>query len=458
MNNATSSKVLLVIGDDKGIPNSIPEINSKFDFRINQMETVLAKDRSAILSAARKHQPAVALHNLSFEENAEGVVESFQCIEDIISACPSCKIIVMVEEADYANAMKAINMGAYDYCPKQMSSNLFNTFADNATLTSDTVRQSYKKEKNHFTLAGVIAGDPRMMAICDTVKKVAPANLTCMLLGESGTGKEVLARAIHRLSPRASNRFLAINCASVPENLIESELFGYEKGAFSGAANTTKGRIETAEGGTLFLDEIGDMPLSLQAKLLRFLQERVVERVGGRREIPVDVRVICATNRNLEKMVEDGLFREDLYYRVSEIIIDIPPLRDRQGDKILLAKYFVESFAREQNKNIIGFTRDALSAIENYSWPGNVREMENRLKRAIVLAENKFISSADLDLTQEEELQLNLRKVRQRAEQIAITRALAITQSNISAAAKLLGVSRPTLYDLLKKLDLKVYH
>jgi len=323
---------------------------------------------------------------------------------------------------------------------------------------NQTPQRNRIKEHYQSPIDGVIAYDSEMLRICDTIKKIAPADLTCMILGESGTGKEVIARAIHKLSSRASNRFLAINCASVPENLIESELFGYEKGAFSGAANRTKGRVEVAEGGTLFLDEIGDMPLSLQAKMLRFLQERVIERVGGRTEIPVNVRVLCATNKNLESMVEEGTFRRDLFYRITEIVIDIPPLRARQGDKVLLAQHFVDRYRREHQNARVGFTKEAICAIENYNWPGNVREMENRLKRAIVMAENSMITPKDLDLPSGRDRILTLREVRKHAEKGAIAKALSISQGNISAAAKLLGITRPTLYDLIKKYEMKIFH
>ena len=295
-----------------------------------------------------------------------------------------------------------------------------------------------------------------MLKICRTIEKLAPSNVTCTLTGESGTGKEVLAKALHRLSPRANNRMVAINCAAVPENLMESELFGYEKGAFTGANKRTLGKVETAHEGTLFLDEIGDMPLALQAKLLRFLQERKIERVGGREEIPVDVRVVCATNKNLQEMVKEGTFREDLYYRICEMEIHIPPLRERYGDKLLLARHFLRMYIEQNNASVTGFSPEAVEAIETYDWPGNIREMENRVKRAVVMADDKMISSEDLGIAPTgESLNINLRHVRQNAERAAILRALTMTENNISATAKLLGVTRPTLYDLLKKYNVQ---
>ncbi|MFZ5601195.1 MAG: sigma 54-interacting transcriptional regulator, partial [Pseudomonadota bacterium] len=285
---------------------------------------------------------------------------------------------------------------------------------------------------------------------------LAPTDVTCLILGESGTGKEVIARGIHNLSKRRDRRFVAINCAAVPENLMESELFGYEKGAFTGAAKRTLGKVEVAHEGTLFLDEIGDMPLPLQAKLLRFLQERVIERLGGREEIRVDVRVVCATNKNLSEMVAEGTFREDLYYRISEIVVELPPLRERGGDKILIARHLLTKYVDQLSKGIRGFTPEAAAAIESYEWPGNIREMENKIKRAVIMCDQRNVGIADLGLPQPDDISLNLRTVRQDAERAAIIRAISMSDSNISAAAKLLGITRPTLYDLIKKYNIHV--
>jgi two-component system NtrC family response regulator len=282
---------------------------------------------------------------------------------------------------------------------------------------------------------------------------VAGTDVSVMLLGASGTGKEVLARGLHAASRRANGNFVAINCAAIPENLLESELFGYERGAFTGAIKTTEGKIELAEGGTLFLDEVGDIPLSLQVKLLRFLQERTIERIGGRKPIAVDTRIVCATHQDIDAMVADGRFREDLYYRLAELVVRIPPLALRPGDAILLARQLLKRYAREMNSRVKGFSPDALAAIDGWSWPGNVRELENRLKRSVVMADGKLVTAEDLDLLQDQEDSgfLNLKAARERADRIAITRAIARADGNISTAAKLLGVSRPTLYDLLKQ-------
>jgi two-component system NtrC family response regulator len=304
----------------------------------------------------------------------------------------------------------------------------------------------------------VITGSREMLKVCRTVEKVAPSDATVLVLGESGTGKELIARSVHSLGGRSDGRFVAINCAAIPENLLESELFGYEKGAFTGAAKQTPGKIEMAHGGTLFLDEVGDMPMALQAKLLRFLQERVIERVGGRQEIPVDVRVICATHKDLPQLAREGEFREDLYYRISEIAIRIPALREREGDALLLARVFLEKYSQQMGKQQHRFSKDALAAIEAYPWPGNVRELENRVKRSVIMAEHKQISASDLELGgagTDDTRTFNLREIREQAERQAIVRAMSHVGGKISQASELLGVSRPTMYDLIKKYNLK---
>jgi two-component system NtrC family response regulator len=294
-----------------------------------------------------------------------------------------------------------------------------------------------------------------MLKVCRTIEKLAPTDVSTLILGESGTGKEVLVKALHKLSERRDRRLVAINCAAIPEALLESELFGYEKGAFTGAAKTTQGKIEVASGGILFLDEVGDLPQPLQAKLLRFLQERVIERIGGRSEIPVDVRVICATHRDLPEQIQAGEFREDLYYRINEATIRVPPLRERQGDSLLLARAFLEKYAAELKRPIKGLTPQAVEAIEAHDWPGNVRELENRIKRAVIMADGTQISLEDLELPgpngQRDLDPFNLREVRENAESQAILRALARGDGNVSKTADLLGITRPTLYNLMKK-------
>lgn len=307
-------------------------------------------------------------------------------------------------------------------------------------------------------LGTIRTASPEMVKVARTIERIAPADISVLLLGASGTGKELLARGLHNASGRRDQPFVAINCGAIPENLLESELFGHEKGAFTGAVKTTEGKIELAHGGTLFLDEVGDIPLALQVKLLRFLQERNIERIGGRKAIPVDVRVVCATHRNLSKMISEQTFRDDLYYRLAEVTVNIPPLAARTGDAILLAKHFVSKFAREMYPAIKGISTGALAAIDAWNWPGNVRELENRIKRAVIMAEGAFVTADDLDLCDRnaDDMQLNLKAAREAADRKAIKRAIARTEGNISSAAKLLGISRPTLYDLMKQYGLQL--
>lgn len=451
MNKPLNQKpILLIVEDDQGL-------QSQLRWHFDQYETIFAENRADAVAALRLHEASVIIQDLGLPPDEDGVDEGFKCIQDILRIAPSSKIIVMTGKTDHENAIRAVGMGAYDFYHKPVDPNTLDLIVQRAfhifDLEADNRRLTIT---NQAPLEGLISNDPQMLKICRQLEKISPTTVTCTLLGESGTGKEVMARAIHQLSPRKNKRFVAINCAAVPENLIESELFGYEKGAFTGANKLTLGKVETANEGTLFLDEIGDMPLNLQAKLLRFLQERVIERVGGRTEIPVDVRVICATNKDLEKMSREGTFREDLFYRICEMTVNIPPLRDRQGDKALLARHFQLKFAKEHSQSVMGFTPDAIESIECHDWPGNIREMENKIKRAVIMAEGKYITREDLGLAAAGELSLNLRHVRQEAEKSAILRALSMTDHNVSAAAKLLGITRPTFYDLAKKYNMQI--
>ncbi|MGK0442062.1 MAG: two-component system NtrC family response regulator [Pseudohongiellaceae bacterium] len=441
-------KTLLIVEDDTGI-------QSQLRWHFDQFHVVIAGNREEAINAVRQYEPAVVLQDLGLPPDDEGVEEGFKSVQEIIKLAPQTKIIVVTGNHDYENAVRAVGLGAYDFYQKPIDTKTLDLIVRRAYKIYDLENDNQRlQEQRCSPLAGIITSDSQMLKLCKIIEKVAPTNVTCTILGESGTGKEVFSRAIHRASPRKEARFVAINCAAVPENLMESELFGYEKGAFTGAAKKTLGKVETASGGTLFLDEIGDMPLALQAKLLRFLQERVIERVGGREEIPVDVRVICATNKNLETMVAEGTFREDLFYRICEMVIDIPPLRDRSGDKILLARHILSKVAQEHQKNLSGFTADASQTIEAYHWPGNIRELENKIKRAVIMCETKHISAEDLGITTQAEFSINLRQVRHDAEKNAIKLAISMSDGNYSAAAKLLGVTRPTLYDLVKKYDL----
>ncbi|WP_290703262.1 PEP-CTERM-box response regulator transcription factor [Amphritea sp.] len=450
MEDNLDTPVILIVEDDQGL-------QSQLCWHFDQYEIIAVDNRSAAVAAIKQYKPSIVLQDLGLPPEPDGVTEGMLCIEEILNIDPNCKILVMTGRSEQENALKAISLGAHDFFHKPVNTDTLDLIIER-TLRVHQLEEHNRKVESQYSdcLLGVITTDPKMLEICGLIEKLAPTEITCTLLGESGVGKEVLAKALHNHSQRKNDRFMAINCASIPENLIESELFGYEKGAFSGAAKRTAGKIETANKGTLFLDEIGDMPLNLQAKLLRFLQERVIERVGGTTEIEIDTRVICATNKDLKAMSAEGLFREDLYYRICEMEINIPPLRERIGDKALLAKFFLKKYCEANNLQIKGFTSDALLAIEQYEWPGNVREMENRLKTASIMCNNKYLGADELNLQTpdgESELAISLKDTRKQAESSAITRALSMTE-NISAAAKLLGVSRPTLYDLMKKYEI----
>lgn len=444
---------LLVVEDDPGL-------QSQLKWCFADYEVLVAEDRASALAQVRRHEPPVVLQDLGLPPDAEGVTEGFLALEETLALLPSTKVIVVTGHGDQENAVRAVGLGAYDFYQKPVDTDTLQLLVGRAYHIHELERQNQRllQERGASPLDGVVAASERMLQVCRMIEKVAPTDATTLLLGESGTGKEVLARALHSLSSRISKGFVAINCAAIPENLLESELFGYERGAFTGAVKQTPGKIEHADGGTLFLDEIGDMPLSLQAKLLRFLQERVVERVGGREEIPVDVRVVCATNQNLDVAIREGRFREDLYYRISEITIRIPPLRERDGGcRILLARTLLDRFAAQFRRQFRGFSPDAQNAIENYAWPGNVRELENKLKGAVIMAEGRYVTAADMGLATDGEQRpnVNLREIRKDAETLAIRNALAYADGNISKTAQLLGVTRPTLYDLLEKYDIQ---
>ena len=442
---------LLIVEDDPGL-------QSQLKWSFDGYEAVVADDRETALAQLRRHEPCVVTLDLGLPPDPGGVSEGFVTLEEILKLAPDTKVIVVTGHNDKNNALRAIGLGAYDFFEKPVDPDLLNLMAQRAGRLYRLERENRKLNelRSESPLDGLIAASPQMRRVVQSIEKLAPIDVATLILGESGTGKEVLVKALFKLSSRADRRLVAINCAAIPENLLESELFGFEKGAFTGAVKTTLGKIEVADGGMLFLDEIGDLPLPLQAKLLRFLQERVIERVGGRVEIPVDVRVVCATHRNLSEYVADGRFREDLYYRINEATIQIPPLREREGDAVLLAKAFLSRFAEQFGKPVKGYTPAALMAIESYAWPGNVRELENRVKRAIVMADGAQIDVEDLELEShaKENLPLNLREVRESAERSAIARALSLTDGNISKAAEQLGVTRPTLYNLLKKYGL----
>lgn len=452
--SSEKSRPLLIVEDDLSLQKQIK-------WSLDKFESVVAADREGALSQLRKCLPAVVTMDLGLPPDADGVTEGFKLLEQIMAFDPDIKVIVLTGQNDQNNALRAVAMGAYDFFAKPFEPELLNLTLERAfrlfELQAENKRLRAMAQPD--ALAGLTTRDPAMLRICRTIEKVASSNATVMLLGESGTGKEVLARGLHQASPRRNEKFVAINCAAIPENLLESELFGYEKGSFTGAAKTTLGKIESANGGTLMLDEIGDLPFQLQAKLLRFLQERVVERIGGRQEIPVDVRIICATHQDLQEQIAENRFREDLYYRLAEIVVNIPPLRERIGDPALLAHAFVRRFAQEQNRGSLSLSEDAVRAIELHPWPGNIRELENCIKRATIMADGNQITADDVGLRSvdpaADTASLDLRVVRENAEKAAIVAAMGRVNGNVMKAADLLGVSRPTLYDLMHRLGLK---
>ena len=446
---------LLIVEDDEGLQAQLKWAYEDFD-------VVLAGDRSSAIAALRAEEPPVVTLDLGLPPDPDGTSEGFAVLEEIMTLRPETKVIVASGHGARESALQAIERGAYDFYQKPVdieqlglivrrALNLFRIEEENRKLQG-------RSGDGNTVLGGLITAAPEMVRVARTIERVANTNVSVMLLGASGTGKELLARGVHDASDRRKGAFVAINCAAIPETLLESELFGHEKGAFTGAVKMTEGKIEQASGGTLFLDEVGDIPLSLQVKLLRFLQERTIERIGGRAPIDVDTRIVCATHQNLESMIAQGAFREDLFYRLAEIVIRIPGLSERPGDAPLLAKAFLKRFAAEMNPQVRGFSADALAAIDAWHWPGNVRELENRVKRAVIMADGKLIGATDLDLATiegEDEQALNLKSAREQADRKLIRHALARSQGNISSTARMLGISRPTLYDLLKQYDLQ---
>lgn len=451
--NTTPDKqrTLLIVEDD-------PALQKQMRWAFDACDTVVADDRESAIVQLRKHEPAVVTMDLGLPPAPDDVTEGFKLLREILTLAPDTKVIVLTGQHDRENAVRAVGLGAYDFFAKPFEPELLNLTIDRAFRMHDLQMENARLAALAGSpMSGLLTRDPGMLKVCRTIERLASASVTVALLGESGTGKEILARGLHALSPRSQERFVAINCAAIPDTLLESELFGYEKGAFTGAVKQTPGKIETAHKGTLFLDEIGDLPLALQAKLLRFLQERVIERIGGRDEIPVDVRIVCATHRDLKTQIQAGVFREDLYYRLAEIVIEIPPLRARDGDAALLAHAFVQRYARENGRRPPVLGEDALSAIEAYRWPGNVRELENCMKRAVIMADGDCIGAVDLGLgaADEDLSHLNLRHVRDEAGRTAVLKVIARTNGNIARAAEILGVSRPSLYDLLGRFGLK---
>ncbi|MBL1275190.1 MAG: PEP-CTERM-box response regulator transcription factor [Ectothiorhodospiraceae bacterium] len=452
MKKTLKLRSLLVVEDDPGLQNQLRWCFEGFDVTV-------AGDKKTALEALDTLSPAVVTLDLGLPPDPTNASEGLATLQAILNRAPHTKVIVVTGNDDRENAVRSIGMGAYDFYQKPIDPDILSLIIERAYALHELEAENrLLLQQTSSPLDGVVASSPQMMKLCRIIEKVAPTNATTLLLGESGTGKEVFAKALHKLSDRRDKNFVAVNSAAIPETLLESELFGYEKGAFTGANKTTPGKIELAAGGTFFIDEVGDLPQSLQAKLLRFLQERVVEHLGGRKEIPVDVRVICATHQDLPALIKAGTFREDLYYRICEISISIPPLRERDGDKLMLARAFMNRFSQENSRSLRGFTQGAILAIDSYAWPGNVRELENKIKRAVIMAEEGLISTEDLELAEaddEGEMLLSLREVRANAERKALQQALSLTNENLAQTAEILRISRPTLYDLLSKHGLK---
>ncbi|HEY7811549.1 MAG TPA: PEP-CTERM-box response regulator transcription factor [Allosphingosinicella sp.] len=451
---AAAKAKLLIVEDDEGLQRQLR-------WAYDDYEVLFASDRTAAIDLLRSEEPSVVTLDLGLPPDPNGVTEGFATLETILSLKPETKVIVASGHGARESALRAIASGAYDFYQKPVDIDQLGLIVRRAfqlhSIENENRRLEERVGEETKVLGTMITAAPEMLKVARTIERVANTNVSVMLLGASGTGKELLARGLHESSRRAGGAFVAINCAAIPENLLEAELFGYEKGAFTGAIKTTEGKIELAHGGTLFLDEVGDIPLPLQVKLLRFLQERTIERIGGRKPIAVDTRIVCATHQDLPEMIKAGSFREDLWYRLAEIVVRIPTLAERHGDAVLLAKHFLHRFAPEMNPQVKGLTPAALAAIDEWAWPGNVRELENRMKRAVIMADGKMVAAEDLDLgaAEAEPLPLNLKAAREAADRRCIRQALARSENNISNTAKLLGISRPTLYDLLERYGLQ---
>jgi two-component system NtrC family response regulator len=447
-----SKRKLLVVEDDKGL-------QSQLRWAFDDFEVTIAGDRAEAINQVRRIEPNVVLLDLGLPPDPGGVTEGLATLSEILSLTPATKVIILTGDDNYANAVKSIALGAYDFHQKPADPQMLALLVDRAYHVN-ALELENRRLQNHnlnMPLMGIITASPQMLKICRTIEKIAPSDITTLVLGASGTGKELCARALHELSPRADHSLVAINCAAIPGNLLESELFGYEKGAFTGAVKQTPGKIEYADKGTLFLDEIGDLPMELQAKLLRFLQERVIEHIGGRKEIPVDVRIICATHQNLRDLISKGLFREDLYYRISDIVLEIPSLKEREGDTLLLAKSFLNQWNKEYGSSAKCFSAEAIAAMAAYDWPGNVRELESRVKRGVIMADGTQISSEGLELasSKEEPILETLKVVRDKADYTAVLQAMSHTNQNVTEAANVLGITRPTLYKLLERMGIQ---
>ena len=443
---------LLIIDDDE-------DLRTQMKWALAEdYDVLLAEDRKSAAAVMIKEKPAVVTLDLGLPPHPAGVEEGFAALDDILNEHGQTKVLIITGRGEKEHALRAVEKGAYDFFYKPIQLDEFKVVLRRAFYVSQLEREqrASKERLSTDTFEGMLGTCQKMQDVYSVIRKVSTTDAPILIMGESGTGKELVARAIHQLSIRQSNPFIVINCGAIPENLLESELFGHEKGSFTGAHIQRKGRFEMAEGGSLFLDEIGELPLSLQVKILRFLQENVVERVGGREQIEVDTRVIAATNRDLKEAMKDGSFREDLYFRLGVIMISLPALREREGDIILIAKAFLERYADENRKKIKGFTSHAIDAIEQYTWPGNIRELENRIKRAVIMAEGKNLTPEDLQMDAPRIMYggMGLKEAREALEKELTLKALAHNNGNLTKTAIELGISRPTLYDLMEKFGI----
>jgi two-component system NtrC family response regulator len=442
---------VLVLEDDEGMRSQYTWLLS--DYRILQ-----AGNRADAKTIVEAEHPAIAIVDLGLPPDADGATEGLAAVSEILEMAAETKIIVVTGNEHAENAHKAVASGAYDFFQKPVDPEVLKLIVARAARLYGLERENRALSASNLqaSKSGILGNSAVMQKTLRDVERVAKSEATVLITGESGTGKELVASALHRMSSRVGGPFVAINCAAIPDTLLEAELFGHEKGAFTGAIRQTIGKIEQANGGTLFLDEIGDIPLATQVKLLRFLEDRIIERVGGRKSIQIDARIVTATNQDLANLISESRFREDLYYRINEVSIKLPALRDRGDDILLLANFFLREYAKEMGRSFRGFSQDASSALKQHVWRGNVRELENRVKRAAIMSEATVVSAADLDLANMSEAPIvTLREVRRQAERVALDRALDRAEGNLSKAAGLLGISRPTLYELLDEHGLE---
>jgi two-component system NtrC family response regulator len=447
-------KTKLLIVDD------VEDIRTQMKWALaGEYEVFEAEDFSSAVELFETHRMPLVTLDLGLTSDPNGVEEGFRLLDEVLRFQRETKVVVITGQEQREHALRAISVGAYDFFNKPIQLDELNVVLRRARHVYDLERENRELQRasSSDSFEGIVGFCPAIQDVFRAVRRVAGSDAQVLISGESGTGKELVARAIHRLSERASGPFVAINCGAIPENLLESELFGHEKGAFTGAHARRAGRIESSHRGTLFLDEVGELPVALQVKLLRFLQEHRLERVGGRQEIAVDVRVIAATNADLDREMKEERFREDLFYRLAVVRLALPPLRERGEDITVLAKIFLERFAAENKKSISGFSSEALEALKSHDWPGNVRELENRVKRAIIMAEGRKLTSADLELSSslgERYRNVTLKEAREELERDLIRRTLRKHNGNMTRTAAELQVSRPTLYELMEKLGI----